>query len=182
MNSSKDYSKMKDSMGRFITQGLFLETVGIADLIPIFTLKPYNHTLHGKKYPSLKLLYMALADFPNEGEYNFALEVFGPDGWSHWKRICDNKVLYSYISKWREELEVKRKSEQLRHLCNAAKQGTKGIGAAKYIMEKGWEKRAGRPTKAEIDQTKRVHAGINAETKEDMQRLIDDGLIPEERH
>ena len=36
------------------------------------------------------VIYLELADFPEDGEYDFAIAVFGPEGWHHWKKICDD--------------------------------------------------------------------------------------------
>ena len=180
-----DYSLTKDKGGRFITMGLFRETntgASIQDIDPVFSIKSYDCTIDKVFYPSLRLIYLELADFPEDGEYDFAIAVFGPEGWHHWKKICENKLLYTHISKWREELEVKSRAVAIGAIIKSAKEPVKGFAAAKYLAEKGWQKRAGRPSKKEVEQTKKLYAGIETETKEDMQRLIDEGLIPEERH
>ena len=185
MDLSANYNNMKDKGGRYITQSLFWETnhgTTEQEINPLFTLKPYDHTVDGVTYPSLKNLYLELADFPEDGEYDFALTVFGPEGWYHWKKICENKILFVYISKWRGELEIKSRASAIRAIVQSAKEPIKGFAAAKYLAEKGWQKRAGRPSKSEVEQTRKLYAEIDAETEEDMQRLIDEGLIPEERH
>lgn len=171
-----DHSKMKDEIGRLRTQSLFWE-YRRAGYPPIFTLKPYDRQDGEDFYPSLKLLYIQLTHFPEEGEYDFAIQVFGPDGWNHWQRILGNKLFRTDIDKWRYELEVKRRSEQIGNLIQAAKEGTKGSTAAKYILEKGWQRRAGRPSTEEIQREKKVQAGLHLETSEDINRLTKEGLL-----
>lgn len=167
----------KDANGRFLTQALFWEYRNDS-YKPLFTLKPYDHEVDGVLYPSLKLIYMELADFPEDGEYDFAIAVFGPEGWTQWQKIVANKLLFKgIISEWRTELEVKRKAEAIKAIAQGARIPGKGFSAAKYLAEKGWEKRAGRPSKEEVERTKKIHAGIESETQEELDRLRDEGLL-----
>lgn len=171
-------NSFKDSMGRFLTYSLFWEFRRENDK-PIFTIKSRDIERDGVEYPSLKRFYMSLATFPEDGEYDFATSVFGEDeGWEHWQKLLSNRQLYSdYFSKWREELEIKRRAEAIKELTKASRQGSKGVSAAKYIAEKGWQKRAGRPSKDEINRERKIAAGIHSETMEDIERLKEEGLL-----
>ena len=78
-----------------------------------------------------------------------------------------------YINKYREELEIKIRSGAIKALiCTAAHEGSKGTAAAKYIADKGYDKRkAGAPSKAEKAREMKVHTKISDEVKEDFERL-----------
>lgn len=158
-----DKAKMVDSMGRPITQSLFLE-VGYSDMA-IFTLKENNYEYNGTIYPSLKKLYLEMGDVT---EYEFANTYLL--GWQHWKRICDNKVVRKYIDEWREELEYKVRSKSVKALLAAAEAGN--YQAAKFFVDKGWDKRtAGRPSKEEIAREKEIQSRIADEYTADIVRL-----------
>lgn len=158
-----DKSKMVDSMGRPITQSLFLE-VGYTDMA-IFTLKENDYEYNGVIYPSLKKLYLEMGDVT---EYEFANTFLL--GWQHWKRICENKVIRKYIDEWREELEYKVRSKSVKALLVAAESGN--YQAAKFFVDKGWDKRAaGRPSKAEIAREKEIQSKIADEYSADIVRL-----------
>ena len=164
----------KDVMGRPRTQSLFYE-YRTENYTPIFTLKPYNHTVKGVTYPSLKLIYMDLVIFPEEGEYNFAMQVFGEDGWTHWMKLIGNQLLYVNVFQgWREELEVRYRSRAIQDLIDAS--GV-SVSASKYVAEKGWEKKAGRPTKESVAGERRIAAGITAATQDEYDRLQEEGLL-----
>lgn len=156
--------KMIDVGGRPFTQSLFLE-VGYSEFA-VYTLKEDDHEYNGKLYPSLKRLYMEIAD-PTEYEFaNLCLL-----NWKHWQRICENKVLRKYIDEWREELEVKLRSRGVKAAMSEAITGN--FQAAKWVADRGWDTRkAGRPTKAEIEREKRIQAGIADEYEADVIRLI----------
>jgi len=158
-----DKSRMVDSMGRPITQSLFLE-VGYSDMA-IFTLKENNYEYNGTIYPSLKQLYLEMGDVT---EYEFANTYLL--GWQHWKRICENKVVRKYIDEWREELEYKVRSKSVKALLVAAESGN--YQAAKFFVDKGWDKRtAGRPSKAEMQREKEIQSRIADEYTADIVRL-----------
>jgi len=156
--------KMIDSMGKFLTQSLFLE-IGYSDFA-IYTLKDGDHEHNGKYYYSLKRLYLETED---PTEYEFANKYLC--NWRHWQRLCENKVLRKYIDEWREELEVRLRSKGVRAAMLEANSGN--FQAAKWVADRGWSTRgAGRPSKAEIEREKRIQAGIADEYEADVIRLI----------
>lgn len=159
-----DKDKMVDSMGRPITQSLFLE-IGYTDMA-VFTLKEKDFEYNGKTYPSLKRLYI---EFEDVTEYEFANTYLL--GWQHWKRICENKQLRKNIDEWREELEFKMRSRGVKALKLSAESGN--YQAAKFFIDKGWDKRtAGRPTKAEIEREKAFQSRIAEDYSADVVRLF----------
>lgn len=162
-----DKSKMIDSMGRPLTQSLFLE-IGYSDFA-IYTLKEFDHEYNGKVYPSLKKLYLKEED---PTEYAFAEKHLL--GWQHWKRLNENKVLPKHFEEWREELELKIRSQAVRDMQNLCASESGNYSAAKFLADRGWEKRgAGRPSKAEKERHLRVEEKINEEFQADIIRLAD---------
>ena len=156
-----------DRSGRFRTKSLFFEQITVtareSGYEPVFTLKRKEH----KGLPSLKELYMSYED---PTEYDFAMGVF--NSWDHWKHLCSVVWFQPFISAWREEVEVRMRSAAIKAINETAiNEGAKGTAAAKYIAEKGWEKRAGRPSKEEIKRQQRIHAGISSEINEDAERM-----------
>jgi len=162
-----DKEKLTDIMGRPLTQSLFLE-IGYTDYA-VYTLKEYDYPYKGKHYPSLKKLYLAEED---PTEYAFAEKHLL--GWQHWKRLCENKVLSKHIEEWREELELKIRSQAVRDMMNMCASESGNYSAAKFLADRGWEKRAaGRPSKAEKDKHLRIEEKIEEEFAADVKRLAD---------
>jgi hypothetical protein len=157
--------KMLDSAGKPLTQSLFLE-IGYTDLA-VYTLKDEDHEHKGVVYPSLRRLYLEEED---PTEYDFAVKHLL--GWRHWKRLCENKVLRKYIEEWREELEMKLRSRGIKEVILQAS-NEKGFQAAKWLADRGWDTRkAGRPSKEEIEREKKFAARISDEFSADVVRLF----------
>lgn len=155
---------MLDSMGKFRTQSLFLELGYGAEAV--FTLKDQDHTHDGKIYLSMKRLYLEHED---PTEYEFATTVLL--GWKHWQRMCENKIIRKHIDEWRDELEVKLRSQAIKDAIQEAKKGH--FQAAKWVADRGWStKGAGRPTKAETERQKKIEERIEDEYKGDVVRMF----------
>lgn len=158
-----DKSKLLDENGRPFTQSLFLE-IGYGESA-IYTFKDHDHTHHGKTYIALKPIYLDMRD---PTEYTFANDWFL--GWKHWMRICDNKVLRREIDQWREELEIKLRSQAIRDMIKSAEGGN--YQASKWLVDRGWHTRgAGRPSKAEVEAEKKILSAVNEEYSADVIRL-----------
>lgn len=156
--------QMTDDMGRPITQSLFLE-INYTEL-SVYTLKDDDHELNGKQYPSLKRLYLECED---PTEYEFATTYLL--GWKHWLRLCENKAIRKHIDEWRDELEVKLRSQGVKEVIRAANRPG-GLQAAKWLADRGWATRgAGRPSKADVDREKAIQANITDEFTADIVRL-----------
>jgi len=159
-----DKSKMLDSGGKPLTQSLFLE-IGYTEYA-IYTLKEEDCEYKGFTYPSLKRLYLETQD---PTEYEFAKKHLL--GWKHWKRLCENKLIRSYIDEWRDELEVCLRSKGVKDAIKAAELG--GFQAAKWLADRGWDvKPAGRPSKAEIEKEKTIQLRVRDEFSADVVRLF----------
>jgi len=156
----------KSITGSWLTKALFWEERH-PDYTPEFTTKSEDMVKDGVTYISMKKLYL---DYEDPTEYSFAIDVLG--SWDHWQFLCASYTIGKHIQKWRDELEIKIKSKAIKAMIKSATQeGSKGTTAAKYIAEKGWEKKAGRPSKAEVERQKKIHAGITSEIDEDAERL-----------
>lgn len=123
----------KNGSGQLITKNLFLENAYADKSQAIYTLKDEDHTLNGKDYPSLYLLYMNLED---QTEYEFANTYLY--SWEHWKILQNCTWFIPYITRWREELSLKILR---RHLLAIEEKAASGDSLSrKYIIERGWEK------------------------------------------
>lgn len=162
-----DKTKLKDTMGRPLTQSLFLE-FGYETRFAVYTLKDedFHYEKNGITYPSLKRLFIEMAD---PVEYDFANEYLL--GWQHWKRLNDNKILSKHFSEWREELELSLRSEAIRSTIELVAEG-KSFQASKWMAEGGWNKRgAGRPSKQEVLREKRIAEKLDDEYSAHVTRM-----------
>lgn len=158
-----DRSVFLDSEGRPKTQSLFYEIR--YDKEALYSLKDYHFTVDGKTYPSAKLLYLEVGD---PTEYEFAAKYFL--NWAHWQRIVANKRIASEVEGWREELEMKLRSEAVKQTMALAKSGS--YQAAKFMVDKGWGKRqAGRPSKEEVERNVKFESNMHNEYSADVIRL-----------
>lgn len=143
-----DKQLLLDTGGRPLTQSLFLEFNYNVDYA-VFTFDDEDKMYKGKLYPSLKKLYLETAD---PTEYIFAKKYLL--GWSHWKRLNENKALKKHFDEWREELEISLRSEGVQAILEGA---ADNFQAAKWLADKGWEKRSpGRPSKEEQEREERI--------------------------
>jgi hypothetical protein len=156
---------MKDQLGRYITQSLFLEP-NYNEEFAMYTFDGEDKVYNGKTYPSLKKLYMELGD---PIEYEFATTYLYD--WNHWKRLCTNAIIMRHIEQWRDELELKLMSEGVRMMLDQAEDNQQ---AAKWLAERGWSKRgAGRPKKEEAEFNRKVHERLDEEFSSDVVRMQD---------
>jgi len=159
-------SKFKDSIGRYFTKGLFWETCKPENKDwASYTLKEVDH----KGLPSLKVLYLKLSTSPGAGEYDFAKACLG--GWKHWLVLTESAWFKPYLEEWREELEIKVRSEAIKQIAKHAK-SEKGYQASKFLADCGWNlHKAGRPSKAEVTREARIAANVKSEVDDDLKRL-----------
>jgi hypothetical protein len=68
-------------------------------------------------------------------EYKVAMALTGD--WLHWEQICASWTIKPIIEQWREELQVKIKSEAVEALVKQSK-SDKGTAAAKWLAENGY--------------------------------------------
>lgn len=157
-------AEMHDSLGRPLTQSLFLE-IGYSPAA-LYTLKEFDHEYNGKLYPSIKRLYMEMED---PTEYDFAKKYFL--GWKHWQRLCANAQVREHVDEWREELEYKMRSTATKKMIELASAGS--YQATKWVADKGWGvKGAGRPSKEQIQREKKIDTQLENEYASDVVRLM----------
>lgn len=162
-----DKSKFYDSAGKYLTQSLFLELTYNTEFA-VYSLKDYDHTYEGHLYPSLKRLYIEEEDVV---EYNFVNKYLA--NWKQWQRLCDNKIIRKHIDEWRNELELKLRSQAIKDIINISAKEDGSFQAAKYLADKGWIKvGAGRPNKKEADKERKLAEIANSEFEQDFLRLI----------
>ena len=158
-------SNYLDSCGRYRTRSLFVELIQKEQVAAGY--KPVYSLAGDTKYEDLHELYMECGD---PTEYEFAISAWG--SWEHHERMVELDWFMEYLNTWRAELQVKMKSQAIKALMEVAVgSGNRGITAAKYIASYGWEKKAGRPSKADQEKAKRTKAGIDEETQDDAKRL-----------
>ena len=152
------FELLKDSMGRFRTVSLFVETKHDSYPAP-FTLKDRDH----RGAISMYRKYMEIGD---PTEYTTALELLG--SWRHWQQLTKASWFQEYILRWREELAIKFEAERFKEMEDIVEnhKGTPmAIQATKWLADryktKSNKPRRGRPSKEE----KQAH--LVKETKED---------------
>ena len=165
------FESFKDTMGRYRTKSLFIETAN--DAYPAyFTRKSYDFTKGGVKYISLYLKYMELSD---PTEYQVAVKLFG--AWEHWQALLKAGWFRDMITPWREELQVKLESERYHemkgHITNDPGSPS-AIQASKWLAERYGSKataKRGRPTKAEKEGHLKRIVSEEKDLEEDMKRI-----------
>ncbi len=160
-------SKFKNANGVYFINDLFYETAMNKDNV-LFTLKLQDHM----GYPSLYRLYME-SDDPTE--YQFAVKHL--DGWQHWKRLASSPILRDHVAEWREELEIRTRSEALAGiLITAAGETKESFQAQKYITDGNYlgkePAKRGRPSKKEIGERANEIASESKRIESEYLRLV----------
>ena len=159
---------MKDSQGRFRTTSLFVEFKH-PQMKPLYSIKGYDLETKEGVYPSLKKIYLSYNHVPG-AEFDFAMDIFG--SWEQWTKLCNVSALRGEMQQWRDELDIKIKAKAIKAMMTASLDNdAKGLNAAKYLADKGYAKKAGRPSKEEIIRQTKIEAGANQELTEDMNRI-----------
>lgn len=144
------YASLKDKMGRFRTQSLFIEYKNDKYPAP-FTLKDVDH----KGAVSMRMTYLDISD---PTEYSTAIALLGPQGWRHWCLLVECKWFKPHIKRWRNELKMKFESDRFQEMQLVAinQNGTPaGVAATKWLADrysnKGSSPKRGRPSQDEKD-------------------------------
>lgn len=155
----------KDSIGRWRTKSLFYEANDYrVDEETIFTLTDQDKEVNGKTLKSLRKLFVESEDPTG---YSTATQHLG--GYSHWEALCKSSIK-GEIEKWKVEMEVRIRSLGLQATVASARSGN--FNAAKFLAEKGWDKRiAGRPTKEDVVRETKVQAQLHSEVENDLLRM-----------
>ena len=166
-----DKSKFRRGQ-KYITKAIFYENAKDKD-DAVFTLKDYDVTYNGITYPSLRRMYMELAD---PTEFRLANEVLL--GWAHWTRLLAQGWFQQHVQQWREELDVQLRSKALEDIKAVAndKKDKNNYNATKFLVEQGYmpkEKKGGvgRTTKEKISSEAHKMVSETDGVKDDYKRL-----------
>lgn len=157
-------SEYKDKQGRWHTQALFLECYkDIKEKKPMYTLRDKEY----KGLPSIKEAYLSMEDPTG---YRVATECLG--GWEHWKRLTSLAWFKTHLAQWEEELEIKLKCKGIRKMMELS-EGDKAVAkdATKFIVNREWESKRGRPSKAEIERATKINSAVSNEVDSDFKLL-----------
>ena len=158
-----DKEKLKDVMGRPLTQSLFIE-LATDKSFAVYSLADEDRTVDGKVYPSLKKLFLETMD-----PTGYVMSRQYLLGWKHWKRLKANKKLNEdHFKDWEEEVEVFMRSDAIQSIIA---QADNSFPAAKFISEKGWDRKVGRPTKDDMQREDRIAERIADEFDDDIDRM-----------
>ena len=165
--SNPTNNPFRDNDGRFKTYSLFVEYPKDS-CSPFWTLKDQDIEVNGVTYPSLKKIYFSYDHIP-EYEYDFAMETLGT--WDHWVKLTKSG-LKSHFTEWRAELEIRNRARAIKAIIKTTKEGgAAGANAAKYLAEKGYASKRGRPSKEEVERERVVAAGADKELEDDLERI-----------
>jgi len=168
------FDEMKDPMGRYRTESLFVERNTKLKYPSYFTLKRRDYKGHISMYRK----YMEIAD---PTEYQVAIKLLG--SWEHWLALNKSKWFKGEVAAWRAELKIKLESERYNEMIavleNPSSTETAKIQATKWLATRYGEKsstvtKRGRPSKEEVASLAKQLATEEDELSEDALRI---GLV-----
>lgn len=128
---------------------------------PVFTLRGRPGLIDARK---------TFVDFEDPTGYKWAISYLG--SWAHWEELLKCDWFVKELEEWNREIDVIHTSRAVSRIKEIAdSEGGQSLAAAKYLASKGWEKKAGRPSKEAITgELKRQTALVEAH-EQDMERL-----------
>ena len=164
-----DKSKFITDNGIFLTNALFkeidLNNLGLA----VFTLAPDDIEENGRKYISLRRIYLEEND---PTEYKIANKYFC--SWAHWKKVRESSRIKAIVDELREELEVRMRSRGVAGVLDKAMDGD--YQASKWFAERGWIptglKKRGAPSKEEVQRELKIASKVSSVIDLDYERLM----------
>jgi hypothetical protein len=162
--------EFRNASGARYLSALFLERNMRDKSVVLYTLKETDDG-----YPSLYRLYMESND---PTEYTFATTYF--ENWQHWADLCECNWFIPIVRRWREEKELKFRSQSLAILLRQALEGTReAVQVNKWIVEGGYTPKnkggstgRGRPSKEDISKAASQIAGDQTRLDEDYLRIV----------
>jgi|TARA_R110002051_G_scaffold18015_3_gene51995 hypothetical protein len=148
---------------------LFQETYqkSVTDIDPMFSLLDQDPS-NPKQLPSFKEMFLNTRDITG---YILAKEVLG--SYDHLKKLLRSDWFSKYWEQWVEEMEVKLKAEALVKISELAQSDkASSFQAAKFLSDKGWEQKRGRPSKAEKAKALKQEAALTLALEDDMARVL----------
>ena len=155
--------------GKYRTISLFVETVrNGSDYEPVFFLKARKHNAS----TGIKSLYKIYMDCGDPTGYEAAMEALG--SWEHWRVLREQDWFDTHITMWEEELIAKIKAQALKLTISISsdREDKRSLQASRYLLSEGWKvKKAGRPSKADIENNNKRSNSLKALVAEDAERL-----------
>lgn len=153
------YDKMVGGQGHYLTQALFYEYrfQSKSDYIP-FTLKDKDWRGHLSAYK----IYMASAT-----EYEAAITML--NSWKHWEHLCQAPFFAKEVAKWREEREIRDAAMAKAVMIEKVKEGD--LSASRSLYEIATKRKAGRPSKLEVESEKKKQAAIDNKVSSIIERM-----------
>lgn len=146
-----EYSQLRATTGQYLTQGLFYE---FRHRTSCSDIGPYNLKEHDFKGSlSMYQIYMSCAS-----EYEAAQKLLG--SWKHWAILCEIHWFKKHLETWREEREIKEAAVGKATILYQAKEGN--VTAAKELVSLATKRKAGRPSKLEIEAEKKKQIAIES--------------------
>jgi hypothetical protein len=145
----EDSSRLRSDAGQYFTQGLFYEYRHQST-----NKAPYN--LKERDWKGTKSMYQIYMSC--DSEYEAAMRLLG--SWKHWQTLLNSPFFAKEVEKWREEREIKDAAMAKSVLVEQANEGN--VAAAKTLLDMSTKRKAGRPTKAEVQAEKRKQAAISS--------------------
>ena len=155
------YDKLINASGCYMTQSLFYEfrfSTG-SEYMP-FCLKERDY----KGHISVYRVFMEC-----DTEYEAAMILL--NSWKHWQVLCNAPWFAKELKKWREEREIREAAIGKAVLIKEAEKGN--ITAAKSLIDLSGKRKAGRPTKLEIQEEKAKQSKINNKVSSILERMAD---------
>ena len=158
-------SKYKADNGIQLTQGLFYE----------FNKPDAPYTLRSEDYVSKKgIEYKSVSALYRKCNSEYEAAILIVESWEHWKKLCSldwfvngtetsSGLRYQGLVDWKEEQELRKKSESEDILMSMVKEGN--VTAAKFMFEQhGKQTTKGRPEtkkpKEKVSNVEKLFAGV----------------------
>ena len=102
-----------------------------------------------------------------DSEYEAAMLLL--NSWKHWEVLCNAPGFMKELVKWREEREIREAAIGKKVLIEEAENGN--VAAARYLVDINTKRKAGRPSKDEVEGQKRKEAAINNKVSSLIERM-----------
>lgn len=165
-------NKFKNSSGTYFTSALFCDVMEEREKhSALYTL--YSDVdikgLDGKVYKSLKFIYLKMEDVY---EREFALACF--DSWSHYKKMLRCSWFVEELEKWREELEIRHRSQALKSIRDVANDplDKNSFNANKFLLAGGWQQSKTKVEKKKVKDASDSTIIATQEVNQDFERLM----------
>lgn len=158
----------KDSINRFYTNQLFIDKIEGSGYQ--FKYRP-PFSLHDQRegFICAKDTFVAVGDPTG---YLWALKYL--KSWDHWLRLMKSGWFQNAYEYWVGELHMKMKSEAIMRIQdiseNAANDGQR-LAASKYLAERAYENKRGRPSKTEVRGELKRLAELDQDTQDEFKRV-----------